>query len=396
MQSSETAAAGDAAAQPQRILFITKNEFQSERDGGSQRTAALVRALCDRGYQVDTVTVSPAVGARHDGQPVKAPSAPFAVARVFLLVIATLSVSSLKWFSPRAVRLIVGLTRTSSYDAIVLEYSQLDPLRVLLPRPVVLSMHNVESELMANYAVSASSVLRRAAARHESRRLQRIESRCARRYDLVVTVSPRDLAVLDLSDSNAISAANGVRDECFLAEGPRAATVVFIAHLGWRPNIDAAIWLTRSAWPIVLKSRPDLSLQLVGKAPSDEVLRLRSESVSVHGDVPSTVPFVKSALVATAPLLAAGGTRLKILEALATGTPVAATSLGALGLESLEGTHLRVGDDPEAFAHQVVDLAGSPADREEVRSLAEAYRWDRALSPFISAVERLIETGTPQ
>jgi polysaccharide biosynthesis protein PslH len=107
--------------------------------------------------------------------------------------------------------------------------------------------------------------------------------------------------------------------------------------------------------------------------------------VRVIADVPSTLPHLAAATVATAPLQASGGTRLKILEALATGTPVVATPLGAMGLEHLAGSGLDVEASPEAFAAAVLRRIDAPGDPAAIRAAVEPYRWTNALQPLLGA-----------
>ncbi|MBM7807006.1 glycosyltransferase involved in cell wall biosynthesis [Geodermatophilus bullaregiensis] len=389
-------------ASGRRILLLTKTDFADPRDGGSLRVAALVRELTDAGFVVDAhvVRARPGSGAGAPGR--WSPGSARSLVRVLVSFLRARSVSALTWFSPRVVREVHRDLSQHRYDLTILEFTQLLGYLPVVPRPVLVDMHNVESELMANYARSAASRPKRLAARYEASALRRMEALLPRRVDAVATVSQRDADLLrDLAGGRAtgaevVVASNGVSDEAFDTSGPRTRTVVFVAHLGWRPNVDAAEWLVGEVWPHVQSLDPDLVLQLVGRSPAASVQALRGSTVEVHADVPSVLPYVTAARVATAPLLAAGGTRLKILEALACGTPVAATPLGALGLESLEGPHLRLARSAEAFAHAVVDLARQDPDRDAVRAVVEPYRWRNVLAPLVEHATALSSSGAPE
>jgi glycosyltransferase involved in cell wall biosynthesis len=102
------------------------------------------------------------------------------------------------------------------------------------------------------------------------------------------------------------------------------------------------------------------------------------------------MPFVARARVATAPLLAAGGTRFKILEALSCGTPVVATALGALGLEEIGSPALEIHDSPDDFAATVVKMLDQEFDRDDIRGRVEPYRWPSALVGLIGALEEAL------
>jgi glycosyltransferase involved in cell wall biosynthesis len=376
-----------------RILLLTKTDYRDPRDGGSLRVAALVHELTEAGFVVDAHTVRG--GPRAPGR--WSPGAVRALLRVLVRFLRGRSVSALTWFSPRVVREVHRDLSEHRYDLTIVAFTQLLGYLAITPRPVLVDMHNVESELMANYAGSAASWPKRLAARYEASALRSLESRLTRGVEAVATVSGRDADLLrDLAGSrpgtaDVVVAPNGVGDAAFGTSGPRGRTVVFVAHLGWRPNVDAAEWLGRQVWPRVQALDPGLVLQLVGRSPAASVRALQGPTVEVHADVPSVLPYVTAARVATAPLLAAGGTRLKILEALACGTPVVATPLGALGLESLEGAHLRLAGSAEDFARAVVEIAREDPDRAAVRAVVEPYRWHNALATL---VDRATALGT--
>ena len=105
----------------------------------------------------------------------------------------------------------------------------------------------------------------------------------------------------------------------------------------------------------------------------------------------SVFPFLSSARVATAPLHAAGGTRIKILEALSSGVPVVATSLGALGLEALPNDVLTIVDDAESFAEAIIASAYRPVSvADRCRDSVSAYRWEETMKLF---ARRVTEVG---
>jgi len=166
-------------------------------------------------------------------------------------------------------------------------------------------------------------------------------------------------------------------------------TVVFIGHLGWQPNIEAAHWLVQEVWPIVKTECPDAKLHLIGRLPARSLAGYDGrKGVSIHADVPSTLKYLSEATVATAPLLAAGGTRLKILEAMATGTPVVSTSRGALGLEQLQHPDaLVVADSAVEFAHAITLFISSAPHPDVVRRQVEGYRWRHVLKSLVDVVD---------
>lgn len=151
---------------------------------------------------------------------------------------------------------------------------------------------------------------------------------------------------------------------------PRAAShtrsgplrLLFVANLGYLPNIDAADVLVGEVLPALRARGATARLDLVGAgAPEDRVESWsRDDSVVVHGAVADLAPLYAAADIAVVPLRAGGGTRIKILEAFAHGVPVVSSTLGAEGLDVETGTHLLVADDPADFADACLRLATTP------------------------------------
>jgi glycosyltransferase involved in cell wall biosynthesis len=140
------------------------------------------------------------------------------------------------------------------------------------------------------------------------------------------------------------------------------SSVVFVGSMDFHPNVDAAAYFGREVWPEIHAAAPGLQFVIVGSRPVAAVRQLaKLPGVTVTGTVEDVRPYYRKALVAVAPLRIAGGTRLKILEAMAAGVPVVASRIGAEGLEVKPGQDLLVGDTPGEIAAAVSRLHGSPA-----------------------------------
>ena len=369
------------------VLLLTKTGFHDPRDGGSLRVAAVVRELQRHVGPVRAVAIEEVDGPAEAGR-VGALPLLWANLRVLWQFARIGSLSAARWYRPRVVRELVAARGTVNPRVSVIEYSQLLGYRPVFRGRVVLDMHNIESELMANYSTSSSRI-KACVARYEAWRLRHLESHIGRYADAVAVVSDHDRDVLQglLHESVAVVVApNGVGDDGFDLDLVRDDVVVFVGHLGWAPNVDAAVWLCESVWPRVATRAPQARLKLVGRSPAKRVQNLRGETVEVHADVPSVLPHVASAKVATAPLLAAGGTRLKILEALSCGTPVVATPLGALGLAHLAGRGLDIHEGAAAFADAIVTRLSMPSEPAVPREASELFRWPSALEQLVSVV----------
>jgi glycosyltransferase involved in cell wall biosynthesis len=141
--------------------------------------------------------------------------------------------------------------------------------------------------------------------------------------------------------------------------------------MSYHANIDAAVWFTHEVWPAIHRRFPDFKLTLVGSNPGPAVRALQSEAVEVTGTVPSVAPYYEDALAAIVPLRTGGGTRLKILEAMAAGVPVISTALGAEGLAVSPNENILIADRQESW---IESLASLSSDQERWRSMAAAGR----------------------
>lgn len=135
---------------------------------------------------------------------------------------------------------------------------------------------------------------------------------------------------------------------------PKPNQLVFTGSFRYHTNYEAMIWFVRDVFPKVLQQIPQAQLVITGD--SSGLSLPPSPNVTLAGYVDDIGALIASSTVSLAPLWSGGGTRLKILEAMAIGTPVVATSKGAEGLDARQGEHLFVADTPESFAECVLRL----------------------------------------
>lgn len=381
------------------ILMITKLLPLPADSGGKQRSLAILRRLTKMG----TVTLcafreptSDQAGLEHLG--VRVSTVPWRprVGTVVEGLARTGSLSAARFWDPALARLVAAAGR--NVDHLQVEYSQLAPYaRSVTATVSALDMHNVESALASSYA-SSRSALRSIPYRAEAAALRRLERRAVRHFDVVSVVGELDRTRLE-GGERAVVAPNGWEPSAQPLPASPDPVAAFVALMGWPPNNDAALWLGREIWPRVRALRPDARLLLVGKDPTPEVRRLHGAAgVEVTGTVADVRPYLEKARLGLAPLRAAGGSRLKILESLDAGRPVVSTAKGAEGLEDLVGDGLVIADDAGDFAGAVARLLGDPDEAARLGSVghaavAERHSWDAALAPLLKAIEQGVPDG---
>ena len=285
--------------------------------------------------------------------------------------------------SPLLHGLAVRLTELAQDAALVqYEHTQSAYYRAPAHAATVLSLHNIDSHAVAGSAERLTGLawLREA---NRAAELRTVERRVIPRVDRVLCVSEQDAAIVRGLGGRAVLAPNGVDDEFFAVDGPGDEDrALFFGHFGYEPNRRGVERFLAAGWPEVRRARPNARLAIAGGG-IDERLRARIahdgvDVLGLVGDLPAALAGARAVIV---PIWEGGGTRLKVLEALAAGRTVVSTPLGASGIGFEDGRHGLLAETPEALAHALAGALGQPSTHgRDGRILAERYRWKAALS----------------
>lgn len=264
---------------------------------------------------------------------------------------------------------------------------------------VVYNWHNIESEAMSRFAETVESAPKRWYARQTAAKLEALEREILPEALGHVVCSEREREqLLEWAPGSRIHVAeNGVDTTYFSGAGEHKAglQLIFVGSMDYFPNVDAAVSFVNGVWPHMRESLPVATLAIVGARPTAEVQALAGiEGVTVTGTVPDVRPYYADALAAVVPLRTGGGTRLKILEAMAAGVPVISTELGAEGLAVTpdENILMAPAGDVEAWTRQVSALAERPALRAALAQkgrdlVVSRYDWNQIGASLAAAYE---------
>jgi glycosyltransferase involved in cell wall biosynthesis len=171
---------------------------------------------------------------------------------------------------------------------------------------------------------------------------------------------------------------------------PQPDTLIFSGSLSYAANYEGMNWFIEEIYPLIQAEAPAVKIMITGKAGERPLPP--AANVTLTGFVEDVRPLIASAWISLAPIRLGGGTRLKILEAMALGTPVVTTSKGAEGLAVKDGEHLLIGDTPEAFAAAVLRLLKNPPLRRQLADnacqlISQQYDWAIIMPEFLRVVE---------
>ncbi len=265
-----------------------------------------------------------------------------------------------------------------------------------LQKRAVLFQHNVEAMIWKRHAMVPQNLLRRIYMQVQWKRMERFESAACRRFAHVVAVSKSDAQVFrdDYGVTSASDVPTGVDLEYFSAGAESARNpeeLMFVGSMDWMPNDEGIRWFAAEVFTLVQQQIPGARLTVVGRSPSGAMRALAAQNpaIEVTGTVPDVRPYLQRAALSVVPLRIGGGTRLKIYEAMAAGTPIVSTTIGAEGLPVLHGEHLLLADSPAEQAAAIVQLLRQPTEARRLALNARAYveqhcSWDAVTRQFIS------------
>jgi polysaccharide biosynthesis protein PslH len=274
-------------------------------------------------------------------------------------------------------RTLTDIAKSKSFDIVHFDSESLACFRPIFDRiPATLGHHNAEADMMRRRAQNESSLARKIYFSREARALRKYERAIARDYIAHITCSDLDSERLRLNMPGArfVTIPNGVDIEYFKPSGraQEPHSLIFVSSMNWYPNVDAVLFLLRDIWPRIRSRCPEARLDIVGASAPPSVIALARSlpSVKLHGFVPDIRPLMEGATLYICPVRDGGGTKLKVLDALAMQKCVIAHPIACEGISVTPEVDIVVASRPEEFAQQVEALLGDAARRTAIESAA--------------------------
>lgn len=322
------------------------------------------------------------------------------------LNLPTSTPSSMGYFySLRLARRIEAELAREAFDLIFVHCSSVAPyVEQVRGIPKVMDFGDMDSQKWLTYAEVRRFPLS-LGYRIEGRKLERAEARIAGNFDLCTCTTRAELE--SLRELGAATPSdwfpNGVDLQKFKpTDAPYDRdTICFIGRMDYYPNQEGVLRFCEEALPRLKAARPSVKLQIVGAAPSREILSLGAiPGVTVTGTVPDVQPYVQKSCLTVAPLSIARGTQNKILESLAMGVPVVTSDLAAKGVDVVPGEHLLAAGDADAFAAAVLRLLESEAERQRFaeagrRRVESHHSWPASMRKLDGILDGLLAKPIP-
>lgn len=289
-----------------------------------------------------------------------------------------------------------SLLERMHFDRVVVDFLIMAGSCPRLERSVLLE-HNVETMIWRRRLEHARGAVERLHLRDQVNRMFAYERAACRAAGAVIAVSAYDAGLIrSMFGTERVSdIPTGVDAEYFApAFSQHVADLVFVGLMDWFANADAVLYFLDRILPHIHSRRPQTTFAIVGRQPPPEILdRARGDSrLLVTGTVSDVRPYLWGAAASVVPLRIGSGTRIKIYEAMAAGTPVVSTTIGAEGLELNPGQDISIADHPAEFAARCLELLEDGERRSRVAAAArqlvtERFSWEQVARSVEQALE---------
>jgi glycosyltransferase involved in cell wall biosynthesis len=288
-----------------------------------------------------------------------------------------------------------GLSK-KSYDCIHIEPFYVYPSLPETTLPIVVSEHNVEYEVYQTYAKKVRFPILKYVQMTDASRIRRAEIEILKRASEVTAVSDEDAEKINRMThrSDVTVVPNGVDTKYFAFEKKTfdgtKQSFVFIGNFLWMPNKDVLRTLIQNVWPTIRASYPHAELHIVGAHVPGWAFHHADSGVLIDGIIPDVREAYLNADALIAPLTIAGGTKFKILEAMASGCPVITTSEGIEGIKGADVRCVKIASTPFDVSQAISDMYRNPRQWQQMcihaRELVEQqYSWP-AIAETLSGV----------
>ena len=404
-----------------RILLLTSSLPYPAHGGGALRTLGIIRGLYEAGHAItlvcfhdDSISVASTPLAKYCARIETLPPPQREMSERLRALFLSSQPDLVGRLESAALRVKLGeVLNSTTFDIVQFQGLEmaiyLPFVREMQPKAkLIYDAFNAEYVLQQRIAEVEQGNPRRVPAmlysKIQAQRIERFERDICVNADAVIAVSPEDVDALRPFRPNGKIhlLPNGIFVDDYIK--PREAldlgenVLLFTGKMDYRPNVDATLWFANSILPLIRERIPDTKLYIVGQQPHNALRSLsEDQNVEITGWVAEVQPFLYAADLYVAPLRMGAGTRLKMLEAMAAGRAVVATSTAASGLVQEAQRTMVLANTEKEFANAVIRLLKMPEERvalgvEAQQVVRRHYDWS-ALIPCLLEIHRDVVGG---
>lgn len=354
-----------------KVLQICSKPPLPEVDGGSKAINAFTQGLIDNNIDLKVLTIStdkhPVLNKFLSAEYIKKTNIEHVFVDTKVKVIdALINLTSSKsynverFYNKEFEQLIIKTINASKFDVVLLESlyvsKYVDAIRKNSSVKIIYRAHNIESEIWERNALEESGVKKKYI-KYLAKKLAKYEKECLNSFDSIAAITQRDKE--KLQEMGCIVPVEvfpfGIDLPAYSFKKPVGGKKVFhIGSMEWIPNQTGIKWLLDKVWSEVVTKRPSTQLNLAGRNMPKWIKSNKDENISVFGEVENAIDFINENNIMVVPLFSASGMRIKIIEAMALGKLVIATSIAAEGINYAHKKNIIIVDTAKEMREAIV------------------------------------------
>jgi len=355
-----------------KVLQLAKKIPWPAKDGESLAIINLTKAFIQQNCQVTFLALSTQ---KHPGDLNNLPEAikshisfgqcyintNFNITQYFKAAFKNVSYPLFRFYSKEFEALIIKTLQKNRFDIIHLEglymLNYIKTIRKYSKAKVVLRAHNVENQVWDKMAINEVYLPKKVVYKLVSRSLKSVEKNLNNLVDAIVTISNEDEDLLKVygfkkPTVNIPFGINLKEYDCHQFD-EKETSIGFIGALDWPPNIEGLQWFIDQVFPSIQTRYPNVKFHVAGRNMPIKYKRLRMTNVIMEGEVEDAKKFIASHPIFIVPLLSGSGMRIKLIEAMALGSTVVSTTIGATGVQVVDNENSMIADADKAFIDKI-------------------------------------------
>ncbi len=390
-----------------KVLFLCNKSPWPPKEGGSMAMNQLIEGLTEAGHKVKVLAVSSSKypATRMDIPPGYLEKTDIEFVDInlsvkplpaFLNLFSKESYHVRRFISKDFEKKLTGVLQKEKFDIVQMETLFMAPylsiIRKYSKAKVLLRAHNIEHLIWKRLALASRNPVKKQYLRHLYTTLENFEKTVLDRFDGILPITEKDALFFKKQSHRPVKTIPfGINTENYpLWQNNVPEHALFhIGAMNWMPNQEGITWFLNEVWPGLIRKHPEIKLYLAGRAMPGWLRNLKEKNIIIAGEVPDARAFIASKNISIAPLFSGSGVRVKIIESMAMGKAVVATTTGAEGIEYTPGKEIMIADTPGDFLNAVSDLYLHPSRAEEMgknaRKLMEEKHNNRKI------IQRLVQ-----